>query len=362
MVMVDDNSSSSDEENHIPKITNYAEEIIPKMIGNQFKCHFRMTQTSFEALLNMAEHLNHLNNANTSSFPIIINLRKQFLIMIWYLANLESLRSVAERFGVSKSMCWKVLYRACNILVDINKTYQIIKWPNRERQIQITQGFSKDSFVGVIGCIDGSHIKIKRPKHNSNSYVNRKGYHSLLLQGICDHQKLFIDVYAGEVGSLHDYTLYKRSDIYKDLKNGQAPIFNENYLLGDLAYKLSPMLIVGFKDNGHLTNTQKLFNQTISKIRVKIEHTFGLLKSRFRRLIYLETRRLDLCVLLILSACILHNICIFNIDNIEALQFNEENELEILENEVDNSEDEEDIEHDSMNKANAKRNEIIQGL
>jgi len=58
----------------------------------------------------------------------------------------------------------------------------------------------------VIGCIDGTHIRINAPKQNKNSYVNRKGYHSLLLQGICDHEMLFTDVYCGEVGSMHYYT------------------------------------------------------------------------------------------------------------------------------------------------------------
>lgn len=61
--------------------------------------------------------------------------------------------------------------------------------------------------VGVIGAIDGSHIRIVAPKENHNSYINRKSYHSVLLQGVCDHRMLFIDVYAGEVGSIHDMTV-----------------------------------------------------------------------------------------------------------------------------------------------------------
>lgn len=44
------------------------------------------------------------------------------------------------------------------------------------------------------------------PKESHVSYINRKGYHSVLLQGVCDHQKLFTNVYAGEAGSIHDYT------------------------------------------------------------------------------------------------------------------------------------------------------------
>lgn len=81
----------------------------------------------------------------------------------------------------------------------------------------------KRGFRGVMGCIDGSHIKINRPKIDEEVYVNRKGYHSLLLQGVVDHRKLFIDVYCGEPGSLHDARLLRKSALYhKAVKNQQS--------------------------------------------------------------------------------------------------------------------------------------------
>ncbi|XP_066593212.1 uncharacterized protein [Prorops nasuta] len=330
------------------------------MPDKTFKSHFRMSRTSFEALINMAGHINSRLPVSTVGFPEI-SLEKEFLIMIWYLANLESLRSVSERFGIAKSTCWDALHRTCHILVKINKTYEIIKWSNEERQLRISEGYRRRNFTGVIGCIDGSHILIKRPKSNGNSYVNRKGNAYLLLQGICDHQMVFTDIYAGEAGSLHDYTLYKRSDIYKSIKNGQAIFFRESYLLGDLAYKLSTNLMVGFKDNGYLTNRQKKFNKELSKIRVKIENAFGLLKGRFRRLIFLETRRLDLCVLLILSACILHNICIVNNEDLDVLYCHRENEVGNT-SYIDSSDEEEENEHEVRNRAIMKRNVIMENF
>jgi len=110
-----------------------------------------------------------------------------------------------------------------------------------------------------------------------------------------------------------DALLYRRSDIYNQINRGESIFFNDNYLLGDLAYKL----IVGFKDNSHLSEAQKRFNKALNKIRVKIENAFALLKCRFRRLKYLENVRLDLANLLIVSACILHNVCLLNEDLVE---------------------------------------------
>jgi hypothetical protein len=39
-------------------------------------------------------------------------------------------------------------------------------------------------FPNVLGCIDGSQIKIRKPRTNEADYVNRKGYHSINVQVI----------------------------------------------------------------------------------------------------------------------------------------------------------------------------------
>lgn len=151
----------------------------------------------------------------------------------------------------------------------------------------------------------------------------------MLLQGICDTKKLFLDAYAGEAGSIHDARLFRKSDIYQRIRNNSIQFPFDSHLIGDLAYPLSDSLMVEFKDNGHLTNLERHFNQKLSQVRVIIENTFALLKGRFRRLKMVETVRLDLTALLIISACILHNICLLNNDILEEIR-NEENADEEL--------------------------------
>jgi DDE superfamily endonuclease len=75
------------------------------------------------------------------------------------------------------------------------------------------------SISGVIGCIDGSHIPIRAPHDSPSSYVNRRGFHSILLQAVCDHELRFLDCYAGEVGSIHDACMLHRSDFMEKLNN-----------------------------------------------------------------------------------------------------------------------------------------------
>ena len=37
-------------------------------------------------------------------------------------------------------------------------------------------------FPGVLGCIDGTHVKIIAPTDLEGMYVNRKNYHSINVQ------------------------------------------------------------------------------------------------------------------------------------------------------------------------------------
>lgn len=147
------------------------------------------------------------------------------------------------------------------------------------------------------------------PKSDPQTYINRKGYPSLLLQGVVDHEKKFIDIFCGEPGSIHDARLLRKSALYQ--KNFENPNFmGENFLIGDSVYPNLPWLVTPFKDTGRLTREQKIFNYKIAATRVVIENAFGLLKGRFRRLRKLDNTDLTLCAEIILTACILHNLCI----------------------------------------------------
>ena len=64
-----------------------------------------------------------------------------------------------------------------------------MKWPSADRKREIKTGFyEKGGFPGVIGCIDGTHVRIQAPSHDEPSYVNRKGFHSINVQAICDNE------------------------------------------------------------------------------------------------------------------------------------------------------------------------------
>ena len=69
-------------------------------------------------------------------------------------------------------------------------------------------------FPDVLGAIDGTSINIVTPAHKLKStYVNRHDNPSMTLQAICLHNKLFVDVFTGMPGKIHDARVLKLSDI-----------------------------------------------------------------------------------------------------------------------------------------------------
>lgn len=87
-------------------------------------------------------------------------------------------RSVCDRFGVGNATAWRAIKRVVHALINLRTQY--IKWPTEEEVMESARIFEgKKGFPGVISAIDGTHIKIEAPKENQESYINRKGYHSI---------------------------------------------------------------------------------------------------------------------------------------------------------------------------------------
>ena len=232
---------------------------------------------------------------------------------IWTLSNQECFRSIADRFELRKGNAHTIFLKICKLLCQNIDKY--IEWPKGAKANQNIDKFNnlrgRESFPNVFGCVDGTHILIPSP--GDNSYYDRKGNHSIKLQGICDQSLKFINVSCGWPGSFHDARVWKESLIFQKLTDDLDNWLPKGcYLLGDSAYPLNRFIMTPFRDNGNLTREQKLFNKKLSSSRVLIEHTFGRLKGLFRRLKYLNIVKIKYARYIILSSCILHNIAIDN--------------------------------------------------
>lgn len=330
--ILNSSSSSEDSDEDIifaerrkrPKVVSYIENVVTQWDDLDFRSHFRLTRTAVEILLLELNFKNCVTPGRPPNAPL-----DSLLLTLWTLANQESFRGIADRFGVSKGNAHNICINTCQLICNLRNQY--IVWPREEDLAMYVQKFdhlrNNATFPNVIGCVDGTHIEIRGTKKD-NSFYNRKGVHSMILQGICNSQLEFLDIYCGWPGSAHDARVWQNSPIFSKLSNDRI-LPDQYHLLGDTAYPLNSFIMVPFKDNGHLTVQQKKYNKILSKIRVLIEHAFGRLKGIFRRLLYLNLTKYSNFKYIVVAACVLHN---FIIKHNVPVHY-EFNEQEIEENE-----------------------------
>jgi hypothetical protein len=242
-----------------------------------------------------------------------VPLQTKVLMMLWYLASKDTIRQIADRFNVSESTCVSQIRQVVNAVVT-DVLPRVLSWPSTGEQNEVVRIFEeKWGFPGVVGAIDGTHIKIKAPFQHSENYFNRKGYHSIVLQATCKYDMSFTDVYCGWPGRVHDARVLRNSP----LSHRCYELCGVNHLIGDGGYPIKPWLLTPYRDNGHLTRDEVKFNKSLSRARSVIERAFGMLKGRFRRLQHIDVHSIENINKVILAACTLHNVCILNADELE---------------------------------------------
>ncbi|XP_067901778.1 putative nuclease HARBI1 [Heterodontus francisci] len=193
---------------------------------------------------------------------------------------------------------------------------------NPESQAQRPNGF--DAIVGfpqVQGFIECTHVAIKAPAGRPAAYINRKGFHSLNVQLVCDHCKRFMQNCAHFSGSCHDAVILPQSQVLL-LSTELAQI--EGWLLGDKGYPLQTWLLTLVRNP--TSDAERRYNVCHRATRATIKQAIGMLKMCFSSLdrsggaLQYEPERVARMVAV---CCTLHN---YTINRVESLQDEERRE------------------------------------
>lgn len=285
--------------------------MVSKYSDSDFKRIFRLSRPTFDTIKGFLQDCHELVVEGQGGREPI-SVEKQLYVTLWYLGGSDSIIRIADRFGIAESSVVVCRNRIIDTILN-NLKSKFINWPHAEILEQTIDKFhQRNGFPGVIGALDGTHISIKAPTENPQSYINRKGYYSLQLQAVCDSDMKFLNCFWGYAGSCHDARVLRNSDLW----NYGLEVCNGNHIIADGAYPLRRWLMTPYRDNGHLSQEQKHFNYLLSANRVVIERAFGLLKGRFRRLHHLDVLSIQTAVK-IMCTCILHNICLIQNKDID---------------------------------------------
>lgn len=69
-----------------------------------------------------------------------ISIDKQLLIFLWFLGTQECVRSISDRFNVTKSSVHVSCRRVCDAIKN-NLAENLIKWPSGSRAVEVMEGF-----------------------------------------------------------------------------------------------------------------------------------------------------------------------------------------------------------------------------
>ena len=198
---------------------------------------------------------------------------------------------------VDKSSVSRVVTHFCESLV--NKKHLFIKFPRTviEKDAMKKKFFKVGGFPSTIACVDGLHVPIVAPSNDENSFVNRKGWHSINVEGVNDADNVFVDIVAKWPGSTHDSFIFRTSNLHR---------IDDGLILGDSGYALCRYLMTPYADP--VTRPEKRYTRAHKSTRCSVERSIGQLKRRFASLNRGLRLNPNKCCLVIVASVILHNI------------------------------------------------------
>lgn len=240
-----------------------------------------------------------------------ITVENRVLCALRFFATGSYQRCIGEEYscGLSQTVVHRSIHMVTEAILNIAEHHITLPGTLLERNSLKLEFMNKWEFPGVIGCVDGTHIAILKPRVEEHNYINRKGYHSINVQIICDDKLRIRSLFANFGGSTHDSFVWRLSQAQQFIRRLHAQ--NELvWFLGDSGYPLQPYLMTPFinpQDDAELR-----YNRVHTRARNCVERCFGLLKMRFRCLLKETSSRYQPAFMCnIIKVCaVLHNMCI----------------------------------------------------
>lgn len=316
------------------------------------------------------QHISDLLQSSTAGIRMSgrarLSLSQTVLLSLTLLSERVSYRSVSDRFQLEKGNIHRIFFSFCERINALQE--KLIRWPvgefcrvfrgrfqaqmlslmveccrlDREAEeilVPFCSLLGKDEeenrkgVPGVLGVLGHTRIPIRLPVGKRDTSRMRTEQHPdswLHLELVCDHRGHFLHCRAGK-GSDED-----RADA---LRNRLALMPSGSFLVARTGYPLTPQILTPYVNS--CGQKEELFNQTLEEHFRTFGQAVAKLKTRFRRLQYLDIGNFERARAVVLTACVLHNVFLNMGQEIEGPLENEE--VPIQEREV--AADEEGILH-----------------
>ena len=265
-----------------------------------------------EVFLFLCETLGPSIKKNDTAMTASIDVETRVAVTLARLATGNTLSMIGDLYGIAESTASVIVRECCKAIKD-QLLPIVVEKMNPEKMKRISTEFEAIRGIPyVIGAIDGSHIPIMSPSKDAPEYYCRKGFYSVILQGVVDAQCKFWDFDFGWPGSCHDWSVFQRSTLGVEvMKNKYLPY----KLIGDAAYPMRPWFFTPFKGvKDGLSPEKNHWNYIQSSTRMVVERALGWLKGRWRILLKRIDVPLQNLTDLLTSCICLHNLCLIHGD------------------------------------------------
>uniref|UniRef100_A0A3Q3B3H0 Protein ANTAGONIST OF LIKE HETEROCHROMATIN PROTEIN 1 n=1 Tax=Kryptolebias marmoratus TaxID=37003 RepID=A0A3Q3B3H0_KRYMA len=250
---------------------------------DEWKAQFRVSRATFDYVLKL---IGLRIKRRRRNYLVPIEPRCRLAMTLWWFARSEEYRSIANLFGVGIATVCTIVRQVISAIVD--RLYRrFVSLPSGQRLDDTIRAFRDRCYPQCAGAIGGTHIPISAPRDNPEHYMNRRGWYSVILQAVVDHNHCFTDVYAGWPGSSSSAAVLSSSDLF--LKAEDRP---DSYLFPK---ELSP--------------EQRRFTFTLASAHSVVDTAFVRLKGRWRCLLKKSDMNVSMMPRVVAACCVLHNIC-----------------------------------------------------
>ena len=272
---------------------------------DDFHRRFRFTKANARYIIDLlADDIRFPTNRSHALPPFV-----QVLVALRFYGDGSFQISVGDNIHVHQTTVSRTVLRISRALAQGRA--QFIKMPHTQNATRETQQefFDMHAFPNVIGLIDGTHIRISNPGGDEAArFLNRKGFHSINTQVICDAKPLITNIVARWPGSAHDSRIFDQSRVKNDFENGLI----SGHLLGDPGYPCLTYLMTPLRNP--LTPAERNYNRSQRRTRSLVERLFGVWKQRFSCLHNTLRLKLETSFAVIIATAVLQNIAILRRD------------------------------------------------
>lgn len=137
---------------------------------------FRFRRREILDLTNLIERDITMTNRKGTLTPLL-----QVLVTLRYYASSSFQDVCGELIGIDQSTVSRVVSRVTDALC--RRARAEIQLPAQRQADQTKRHMLRDyGFPNVVGCIDGTQVRIQAPSEQEHEFVNRKGYHAINVQ------------------------------------------------------------------------------------------------------------------------------------------------------------------------------------